>query len=174
MMSLTPILILAAAQAAAPPAAAGPPADPPKSEAAGPNEPCTTPLPRDGEQEIVICVERPEGYRLNPDLMEAEREARRKKLKRPERFVDNSCASVGPMGCRNGGGINLLAAAVTAATMAKRALTGEGVGEMFITEPQPDEFQLYQQAKREREAKRAAEAEALKEKVAEAEASRAE
>ena len=172
-MSGLPILILAAAQAAAPAAAAGPPADPPKSEAAGPNQPCTTPLPKDGEQEIVICVERPQGYRLDPDLMEAEREARRKKLKRPERFVDNSCASVGPMGCR-GGGINLLAAAVTAAVMAERAISGENVGEMFITEPQPDEFQLYQQAKREREAKRAAEAEALKEKAAEAAATRAE
>ena len=172
-MSGLPILILAAAQAAAP-AAAGSPSTEAEATTAGPNQPCSTPYPKDGEQEIVICVERPQGYRIDPDLMEAEREARRRKLKRPERFGDNSCASVGPMGCRNGGGINLLAAAVTAATMAKRALNGENVGEMFITEPQPDEFQLYQQAKREREAKRAAEAEALKEKVAEAEATRAE
>ena len=172
-MSGLPILILAAAQAAAPAAAAGPPAES-EARAAGPVQACSTPYPKDGDQEIVICVERPEGYRLDPDLLEAEREARRKKLKRPERFVDKSCASVGPMGCRDGGGINLLAAAVTAATMAKRAVNGENVGEMFITEPQPDEFQLYQQAKREREAKRKADAEALKEKTAETEATRAE
>ena len=171
-MSGLPILILAAAQAAAPPPAAAPSAAT-EAEATGPNQPCSTPYPKDGDHEIVICVERPQGYRLDPDLMEAERQAKRKKLKRPERFVDKSCASVGPMGCRNEGGINLLAAALTAATMAKRAINGENVGEMFITEPQPDEFQLYREAKRDREAKKKAEAEALKEKVAEAEAKRA-
>ena len=173
MMSGLPIILLAAAQAAAPAAAAGPP-EKTATEAAGANQPCSTPYPGDDDQEIVICVERQQGYRIDPDVMKAQREAKRKKLKRPERFVDKSCASVGPMGCRDGAGINLLAAAVTAATMAKRALNGENVGEMFITEPQPDEYQLYLAAKREREAKQAADAQALKDKVAEAEATRAE
>jgi hypothetical protein len=172
MMSLTPILILAAAQAAAPAAAAGPPAET-EATSAGPNQPCSTPYPKDGEQEIVICVERPQGYRIDPDLLEAEREARRKKLKRPERFVDNSCASVGPMGC-TGGGINLLAVALGAAQIAKRAVSGENVGELFIADSDPDGYQRYLAVKRDREARRAAEAEALKEKVAEAEATRAE
>ena len=174
-MSGLPTLILAAVQAAAPASATAPPsANPAKTEAPGTNRPCSTPYPKDGDQEIVICVERSQGYRIDPDLMKAQREAKRKKLKRPERFVDKSCASVGPMGCRDGGGINLLAAAVTAATMAKRAINGENVGEMFVTEPQPDEYQLYLQAKREREAKREAEAMALKKKAAEEEAARAE
>jgi hypothetical protein len=77
-------------------------------------------------------------------------------------MVDNSCASVGPMGCRNGGGINLLTAALTAAEMAKRVAKGENVGEMFITDPQPDEYQLYREAKRAREARQEATAEAAK------------
>lgn len=154
------ILLLASAPASAAP----PPVPPTVAEAAEERsedrKPCTTPLPKEGDQEIVICVERPEGYRINPDIMKAEKGMKRQKLKRPERMVDNSCASVGPMGCRNGGGINLLAAAVTAAEMARRAATGGNVGEMFVTEPQPDEYQLYLEAKRAREAKQEAAADA--------------
>ena len=173
-MSGLPILILAAAQAAAaPPAAASPSAEAPKPATAAANRPCSTPYPKDGEQEVVICVERPQGYRLDPDLMEANRQAKRNKLKRPERFADTSCASVGPMGC-TGGGINLLAVALGAAQIAKRAVSGENVGEMFIADPDADGYQLYQQVKREREAKRLAEAEALKDAVAEADAKRGE
>jgi hypothetical protein len=163
-MTGLPILILAAAQAAAPAATTtgSGPAEVTGSKAATPAKPCKTGYPEGGEKEIVICVERQQGFRINPDLREAERQAKRKKLKRPERMVDNSCASVGPMGCRNGGGINLLAAALTAAEMAKRVAKGENVGEMFITDPQPDEYQLYREAKRVREARQEATAEAAK------------
>ena len=148
----------AAGEAAAPEAEAGAPA--------GDVAACRTPYPDEDDKEIVICVERQQGYRIDPDVSEAKRQANRKKLKRPERFVDRSCASVGGHGCGTAG-INVLAAALTAAEMAKRAVTGGNVGEMFITDPQPDEYQLYLQAKREREAKKAAEAAKLK---AEAEA----
>ena len=172
-MSGLPILILAAAQAAAPTPAEAPSAEPAKAASAGPDQPCATPLPKDGEQEIVICVERPQGYRLDPDLLEAERQAKRKKLKRPERWADTTCATVGPMGC-TGGGVDLLAVALGAVQIAKRAASGENVGELFIADPDADGYQRYRQVKEEREARRAAEAEALKEKVAEAEATRAE
>ena len=172
MVSGLPILMLVAAQAAAEPTAPPPPEE--KAESSNNLESCKTPYPKEGEDEVVICVERPQGYRLDPDLREAEKQARKNKLKRPERYVDNSCATVGPMGCRGDPGINLMAVALTAAEMARRAANGENVGELFITDPQPDEFKLYQQIKREREAKKAAEAQALKEKVAEAEATRAE
>lgn len=140
------------------------------SEAAAPAgevEACKTPYPDEDDKEIVICVERQQGFRIDPDVSEAKRQANRKKLKRPERFADTTCASVGGRGCGLNGGINILAAALTAVEMAKRAVTGGNVGEMFITEPQPDEYQLYLQAKREREAKKEAEAAKLK---AEAEA----
>lgn len=160
---ITGLLLLVAAQAGA----ASPPDSAAEPAPAGTVEPCRTDYPKDGEQEIVICVERQQGYRLNPDVSEASRRAKRNKLKRPERFVDRSCDSVGGHGCGVGGGIDVVAAALTAAEMARRAVTGENVGEMFITDPQPDEYQLYLQAKREREAKKAAEAEILK---AEAEA----
>ena len=152
------IALLAAQAMAEPPAAYGPasPAPPAKKVEPKPAEPCPTPRPTVEHPEIIVCAPKPEGYRIDPDLVQAERAKKaNKKLKRPERMADRSCATVGPMGCRDGGGINLLAAALTAAEMAKRAVNGENVGKMFVTEPQPDEYQLYLEAKREREEKEA-------------------
>ena len=54
----------------------------------------------------------------------------------------------------------------TAATMVQKAVSGENVGEMFITDPQPDEYKLYLQAKREREAAELEAAEKAKAKAA--------
>jgi len=76
--------------------------------------------------------------------------------KPPERFTDNNCAMIGPMGCRFVPGINLVDAALTLATMVDKAVRGENVGRMFITDPQPDEYQLYLEAKRRREGRQAA------------------
>ena len=103
--------------------------------------------------EIVVCAQRPQSYRLNPDVMAA-RKAKRGggRPKPPERFRDKSCQVVGPMGCGDGG-VNLLAAAMTAAKMADKLSKGETIGGMFITDPHPSEYQLYLAAKREREAK---------------------
>src|SRR4051812_49434597 len=83
----------------------------PQPTAAAPAEPCQNRQERQGD--IIICAERQSGYRLNPDLQEAKRELKRRKLKRPENFTHNDCATVGPMGCRGGPYINLLAAAAT-------------------------------------------------------------
>jgi hypothetical protein len=117
--------------------------------------------------EIFVCAPRPQGYRIDPDLLEAERAKRRGKLKRPERMADTSCASVGPFGCTGlgGGGIDLLGAAMVLGTMATKAIRGENVGKMFITDRRPTEYELYQEAKREREAKEAAAAAAAKAKA---------
>lgn len=110
--------------------------------------------PRTGE--IVVCAQRPQGYRLDPDVLEAKRAMRGGgRPRRPERMRDNSCATIGPMGCRGGAGINLLAAAITAATMAARLSKGQEIGSMFVTDPQLTEYQLYQEAKHRREAKEA-------------------
>jgi len=49
--------------------------------------------------------------------------------------------------------VNLLGAVATAAEMAQRLAKGEEVGSMFITDPQPTEYQLYLEAKKRREAK---------------------
>jgi uncharacterized membrane protein YqiK len=51
--------------------------------------------------------------------------------------------------------INLLAAAATLGEMADRLSKGQEVGSMFVTDPHPSEYQLYLEAKREREAKEA-------------------
>jgi hypothetical protein len=121
----------------------------------------------DDTREIVVCAPKQDGYRIDPDVMKAQRIKKDNGKKRgPERLVDNSCASVGPMGCRGGAGINVIAAAVTAATMLKKAVSGENVGEMFVTDPQPDEYQIYLRAKREREAREAEEAAAAQAKAA--------
>jgi hypothetical protein len=116
------------------------------------------PTPRDIEPgEIFVCAPKPQGYRIDPDVLEASRAKRRGKLKRPERMADTSCASVGPFGCTGlgGGGINLLGAAMVLGSMATKAIQGENVGKMFITDHTPTEYELYKEAKRERELKEA-------------------
>lgn len=183
MLGSLPILLFAAAQSATPPAEApgadeavdysvygpGLPPKPKPKVAASTSTACKPTEAKDVDDdttEIVVCAPKQEGYRIDPDVMKAQRIKKENGKKRgPERLVDNSCASVGPMGCRGGAGINVVAAAITAATMLKKAVSGENVGEMFITDPQPDEYQIYLQAKREREAREAEEAAAAKAKA---------
>ena len=148
-LSLAIALLLAAPAPAAAPQATSPAAK--ESNGCGPQ-------PRDIEPgEIFVCAPKPQGYRIDPDVLEANRAKRRGKLKRPERMADTSCASVGPFGCTGlgGGGINLLGAAMVLGSMATKAIQGENVGKMFITDHTPTEYELYQEAKREREAKEA-------------------
>ena len=62
--------------------------------------------------QIIICAPRIEGYRLNPDVLEARREMRnpgRPKRGGPDLAPYRDC-TVGPMGCGPQAGINLLAA----------------------------------------------------------------
>ena len=75
------------------------------------------------------------------------------------------CRTVGPFPCFQPG-INILAAAATAAEMARRVATGQEIGSMFLTDPQPDEYHLYLMAKARREAEEAAKAAATKAKAA--------
>jgi hypothetical protein len=191
MVSGLPMIMLVAAQAAATatpataPAApsetrassygpAAPPKPRPKAVLASAPDPCKTTEVKDVQRdtrEIVVCAPRVEGYRIDPDVLEAQRAKKNHtRPRRPERLVDRSCETVGPMGCRDGAGINLLAAAVTAATMIERAVKGENVGEMFITDPQPDEYQLYLEAKHARELREAEQAATLKAKAAQVQA----
>ena len=183
MLSGLPIFLAMAAQAAEPATAATPsepvgthasygPAEPPKPKPAirtSANS-CKTPEAKDVKddtREIVVCAPRIEGYRIDPDVLAASRHAKnRTRPRRPERLVDTSCQAVGPMGCRPMAGIDLLAAAVTAATMVEKAVTGQNVGKMFITDPQPSEYELYQEAKRTREAQEVEQAAAAKAKAA--------
>jgi hypothetical protein len=168
----------AAVPADAPPAIYGPaaPAVPkPAAAPAKPAETCPTPAQAGNSQEIVICAEKPQGYRINPDVLKARREKRsggRPTRPGPIAMKDNSCTVVGTAPCMGVfTGINLLAAAATLAEMGDRLSKGEEIGSMFVTDPQPSEYQLYLEAKREREAKEAekAKAAAAKAKAAAAE-----
>jgi hypothetical protein len=141
----------------APPAAPAKPAQPAATTAERNCSPQTTPP---NANEIVVCAVKPQGYRIDPDVLAARRLKKKGDAGRPrnphETYADHSCANVGPMGCRGGPTIDLLAAAVTAATMVEKAMKGENVGQMFVTDARPSEYQLYQQAKKDREEKEAA------------------
>ena len=131
--------------------------------AAMPAERECTPQPKGSKaSEIIVCAVKPQGYRLDPDILAARRMKKQGDAGRPhnphETYADHSCATVGPMGCRGGPTINLVAAAATAVTMVQKAVTGQNVGKMFETDPHPSEYQLYLEAKAEREAKEKAKA----------------
>jgi hypothetical protein len=170
------VLLAQAASAAGPadapaalygPAAAAVPR--PAAAPVKPAEPCPTPAQAGSSQEIVICAEKPQGYRINPDVLKAKRQKRsggRPTRPGPIAMKDNSCTVVGTAPCIGMfTGINLLAAAATLGKMGDRLSKGEEIGSMFVTDPQPSEYQLYVEAKREREAKEAAIAKAAAEKA---------
>ncbi len=117
---------------------------------------CSPTIPDPNTSQIVICAPKPQGYRIDPDVLEARREKKQAlagRPKPPENLKDHSCGVVGPAPCIDAPMVNLLGAVATAAEMAQRLARGEEVGSMFITDPQPTEYQLYLEAKKRREAK---------------------
>jgi hypothetical protein len=159
MIAVFPAAVLLLAQAPAADAASTPPETKAASDSCGQSTDSTT---------IVICTQRSDGYRLNPDVMEARRQIKNNSRPvSPYAAPRPDCATVGPAPCMNAG-INLLAAAVTAAEMAKRLAEGKEIGSMFVTDPHPSEYQLYQMAKARREAREAEEAAMAKAKAAQA------
>lgn len=156
--SAAALILLAPAASAAPATNA---AEPPPAPTTSADKSCSPQVP--DSPTIVICAQRPQGYRLNPDVMEAKRESH--SAGRPVRQATEKprpdCATVGPFPCFQPG-INLLAAAATAAEMAKRLESGQEIGSMFVTDPQPDEYHLYLMAKARREADEARKAAAAK------------
>ena len=151
-----PVALALLAQAAAMSEVAGP-AVRPTTEAAAPSKSeCTTPAtPDPNSREIVVCALRPQGYRLDPDVLAARRLKKKGETVRPrnphETYADHSCATVGPMGCRGQPTIDVFTAAAALATMAGRLSNGQEIGSMFQTRPTSSEYQLYLQAKKQRE-----------------------
>ena len=128
-----------------------PPPAPAKAE-------CSPKVPDPNSREIVVCAPKPEGYRIDPNVMaakKAKREALAGRPKPPENFKDHSCKVVGSAPCMDAPMINLPGAVATAVQMGQRLAKGQEIGSMFVTDPQPSEYQLYLQAKKEREEKEA-------------------
>jgi hypothetical protein len=118
---------------------------------------CTNPpAPDPNSREIVVCAVKPNGYRLDPDVLAARRLKKKGESVRPrnphENYADHTCATVGPMGCRGQPTIDIVTAAAALAMMADRLSKGQEIGSMFETTPAKGEYQLYLEAKKEREA----------------------
>lgn len=175
MVAMLPAAVLILAQAAQPAASVAAatastqssvPTPQPKAEGATSAAADGCPQPAGNSTTIVICTQRPQGYRLNPDVMEAKREMKNSSRPvRPNGVPRPDCATVGPAPCMNAG-IDLLAAVATAAEMAQRLSKGQEIGSMFVTDPQPDEYHRYLAAKARREADEAQQAALAKSKAA--------
>jgi hypothetical protein len=144
--------------AGAPGAAAGPPtpSDPPR--VAPPvkqaEDGCAFSRESAEKGEIVVCAQKPQSYRLNPDVMAAKKAMRDTGgPKPPERFVNTDCKTIGPMGCRGQATVNLVGTALALAKMADQLSKGASLASLFITDPHPSEYQVYQAAKADREAR---------------------
>ena len=151
--------LAAAARVAGSTPAFGPaePRAPKPAASAGPaRKACSPETPDPDSDTIVVCVVKPDGYRIDPDILaakKAKRYADQGKARPPETYADNTCATVGPNGCAFAPAINLVAAAMTAAEIADRVSKGQEIGSVFRTDPQLTEYQYYQLAKAERERK---------------------
>lgn len=151
MIAAVPLALLMFAQVAAGATGdADPRADSPKAAS---EDDCAA--PGADTRVIVICAQRPQGYRLDPDVMRAKREMKSAgRPVRPGATPPQPCGTVGPQPCQYGG-VDLIGVALTAAEMAKRIAEGKEVGSMFKTDPHPSEYQLYLMAKAQREAEEA-------------------
>ena len=166
-----PVALLSLAQAvgAAPAPAPQPAQSSPSAAAKPPADDCRNPPPSPDSRTVIVCAPKPDGYRIDPDVLEAKREHRNQSGPRPrETMQQNDCATVGPMGCRFGPTIDLVNAAAVLAKMAATASQGGDVGKMFETTPEMTEYQLYVEAKKRREAKERQEAAAKAKAAAQA------
>jgi hypothetical protein len=159
------VALVAAAQAVAAPAPPSAPVDGPVAASASntsaasvqvAQRQCSTPaVPDPKSREIVVCAVKPYGYRLDPDVLAANRAKKKGESVRPrnphETFADHSCATIGPMGCRGQVTIDAFTAAAVLAEMSQRLAKGQEIGSMFQTTPAKGDYQLYLEAKKQRE-----------------------
>ncbi len=154
------VILMAAQATAGPPQAYGPGPTPASATIPAPvheaQRDCANPaVPDPKSREIIVCAVRPNGYRLDPDVLAARRLKKKGERGRPrnphETFADHSCATVGPMGCRGQATIDVFTAAAALAAMAQRLSNGQEIGSMFQTTPTSSEYQLYLQAKKQRQ-----------------------
>ena len=147
MLVASAVLLILGGAVSGEPEAYGPPAPPP---AGAIGDPCKSQDSRD----IVVCAQRKQGLRLDSDVVDAQRAAQAASqsatVRRPT--AQASCASL-PQGCGAGlEGLDLLNVAVVAATTAVKAVSGDD-WKKVLKPGGPDEYQLYLEAKRDREAR---------------------
>jgi hypothetical protein len=159
------IALMLSAQAATQAAGATPAYGPATSNASPPTtaapareaqrECSTPPAPNPNSREIVVCAIKPNGYRLDPDVLAARRLKKQGESVRPrnphETYADHSCATVGPMGCRGQPTIDIFTAGAALAMMADRLSKGQEIGSLFQTTPAKGEYALFLEAKKQRE-----------------------
>jgi hypothetical protein len=100
----------------------------------------------------VVCGQRTQRLRLDPDVLDAQRTAERAERSTTAHAptAQASCSAL-PQGCGTGlEGLDLANVAVVVAATAIKAAKGEDWKKVLRTGG-PDEYQLYLQAKRERE-----------------------
>ena len=129
---------------------------------------CSPTVPDPNSREIVVCAVKPNGYRLDPDILAAKRAKKKGESIRPrnphETFVNHDCATIGPMGCRG----QVTVDAFTAAAVLAQISQGQAIGPMFKTQPTETEYQLYLDAKKQREAEELSKAAKVKAAAAQA------
>jgi hypothetical protein len=146
---VSPALILILVVASAQPASLPPATATAAPTSAAPDAACQS---RDAK-DIVVCAQRSQPYRVDPAVNEAGRqlEAKSRSATVATPPAQAICATQ-PEGCGNSlASLDLLNVAIVAATAGVRAATGKDWTKAFKTGG-PDEYQLYQEAKRRREA----------------------
>ena len=126
----------------------GPPVPPPAKAAKPAADPCRSQDSRD----IVICAQRKQGLRIDTDVVDANRRAKQNARSATASMpaAQASCAAK-PQGCGTGlEGLDLANVALVVATTAVKAAKGEDWTKV-LKPGGPDEYQLYLQAKQERE-----------------------
>jgi len=125
--------------------------------------------PSHDTRNIVVCGQRRQPYRLDPSVMEAGREAESNSRSATSATPSAQAAcSAAPMGCtKDLRSLDLANVAIVLGTAAVSAAKGDDWTKAFRPGG-PDEYQLYQQAKRRREAEAAERAAAEVKRKAEA------
>lgn len=103
----------------------------------------------------MVCAQRSQPYRLDPSVIDAEREKQAidRSATSPAPPAQAICATQ-PVGCGDRmDNLDLANVAIVAGTMAVRAAKGEDWAKALRTGG-PDEYQLYRQAKQRRDAQR--------------------
>ena len=125
------------------------PASAPRAEL--PNASCQS----QDARSITVCAQRPQGYRLDPTVTEASREAEQRSRSATSAVpAAQAVCSTSPTGCpARLRSLDWANVAFVVATTAVRAAKGEDWTKAFKTGGSTDEYQLYQQAKQRREAR---------------------